>query len=89
MALANGLPQFDVFELAEGGKTLKAVDEQKIALTEEWAKRLMYCDMDGFALTQEGDLILIDECGNFAYCPEERFVVIFRDDPTRVKVVVD
>ena len=45
----------------------------KIALTEEWAKQLMYGDIDEFAISEEGQLVLLDECGNYAYCPEGRF----------------
>ncbi len=63
---------FDVID----PKTGKYPDLWKIALTEDWAKHLMYCDMDGFAIMENGQLILLDECGNFAYCPEGRFEVV-------------
>ena len=46
-----------------------------IALNEDWAKHLCYCDMEGFAIQEDGTLILTDECGKFAYCPEGRFLV--------------
>lgn len=65
--------------------TGKEADEYEIALHEEWAKNLCYCDMDGFAIMQDGTLILCDECGRIAYCPEGRFNVVFDDtdsDPT-------
>ena len=52
-------------------------DLEKIALTEEWAKDLMYCDMEGFAIEEDGDLMLMDECGNFRYCPDDRFKIEF------------
>ena len=55
--------------------TGKSPDLEKIALREEWAKDLMYCDMQGFALTDEGELILLDECGRYSFCPENRFLV--------------
>ena len=55
--------------------TGKEADEYEIALHEEWAKHLMYCDMDGFALMQDGTIILVDECGNFAYCDADRFTI--------------
>lgn len=58
-------------------KTGEYPDLWDIALTEEWAKHLMYCDMDGFAITEDGVLVLLDECGGVAYCPEERFTVLF------------
>ena len=57
-------------------KTNKEADEYEIALHEDWAQGLIYCDMDGFAITADGSLILCDECGKFAYCPPDRFKVI-------------
>lgn len=55
-------------------------DLGKIALTEEWAKHLIYCDIDTFAITEDGNLILLDDCGNCAYCPHDRFTIIFEED---------
>ena len=52
-------------------------DCYEIALTEEWAKHLMYCDIDCFAITEDGVLILIDDCGNCACCPNDRFTVVY------------
>lgn len=57
-------------------KTGKYPDLSDIALHEEWAQDLMYCDMDGFAVQEDGTLILMDECGRFAYCPEGRFQIV-------------
>lgn len=54
-------------------------DTQQIVLKEQWADGLMYPDMDGFAIMENGDLILLDECGNFRYCPDGRFTVCFKD----------
>ena len=53
---------------------------EKIALTEEWAKHLIYCDIDSFAITEDGDLILVDDCGNCAFCPADRFTIVFKKD---------
>ena len=58
-------------------KTGKQADVEKIALTEEWAKGLCYCDIDGFAVTECGDLIMLDDCGRCEYAPEDRFEVRF------------
>ena len=58
-------------------KTGEYPDLEHIALTEEWAKGLMYCDMEGFYINEDGNLILMDECGNYAYCPDDRFQVNF------------
>ena len=38
---------FDVID----PKTGEYPDVEQIVLTEEWAKRLIYCDIDGFLLT--------------------------------------
>ena len=51
-------------------------DVEKIALEEEWAKHLCHCDIDCFAITDDGTLILIDDCDNIAYCPADRFLVV-------------
>lgn len=51
-------------------------DLRGIALHEEWAKGLCYCDMEGFAILEDGTLILLDECGNVAYCPANRFEIV-------------
>ena len=58
-------------------KTGKEADPYEIANEEEWAKRLFYYEMDGFAILEDGSLILLDECGSYEYCPDGRFTVIF------------
>ena len=60
-------------------KTNKYPDLYNIALKEDWAKGLMYCDMDGFAINEDGNLVLLDECGNVAYCPKDRFTMVFKN----------
>lgn len=61
-------------------KTGKEADAYEIALHEEWAQSLVYCDMEGFMLTENGDLMLADECGTYVYCDPERFKVVFEDE---------
>ena len=56
-------------------KTGKEADTYEIVLNEDWAKHLMYCDIDGFAIEQDGTLVLIDECGQIAYCSSDRFEI--------------
>ena len=56
-------------------KTGKEADTYNIALYEDWAKELCYCDMEGWAITDDGTLLLVDECGRFAYADRERFKV--------------
>ena len=60
-------------------KTGKEADEYNIALHEEWAKHLCYCDMEGWAIENDGTLLLVDECGRFAYADRERFKVVWDD----------
>lgn len=67
------LPEFSVIDT----KTGEYPDLWDIALNEAWAKELIYCDMEGFAIEEDGTLILLDECGKHAYCPEGRFKVAF------------
>ena len=50
-------------------------DIYNIALHEDWAKGLCYCDMEGFAIEEDGSLWLMDECGNERLCPSDRFEV--------------
>ena len=57
-------------------KTGKEADVEKIALKEEWAQHLIYCDMDGFLIGEDGSLYLADECSHWAYAPPDRFEVV-------------
>jgi hypothetical protein len=65
---------FDVIDKQTGGKT-DWKQLRQIALTEQWAENLVYSDIDCFALDQDGCLMLLDECGNYAYPPEDRFEI--------------
>ena len=64
---------FDVID----PKTGKYTDLEQIVRTEEWAQNLIPCDMEGFCINEDGNFLLMDECGNYAYCPEDRFQVDF------------
>ena len=64
--------KFSVIDTATG----EYPDLWEIALKEEWAKSLCYCDMEGFAIEEDGTLILLDECGRHEYCPEDRFEIV-------------
>ena len=69
------MSEFGVIDPRTGGYP----DVEKIARTEDWAKNLIYCDIDTFAVTEDGSLILIDDCNNIAYCPEGRFEIVKPD----------
>ena len=66
--------EFTVIDKTTG----KYPDLKQLALEEEWAQNLIYTDMEGFCVDEDGNLLLMDECGNVAYCPPERFKVIKR-----------
>ena len=63
--------EFDVVDT----KTGQYPDWECIATTEDWADGLVYCDIDGIAILEDGSLILLDECGNCAPCPRDRFEI--------------
>ena len=75
----------DEIEEKEGQKTFmvidnttgKEADPYEIALHEDWAKNLIYSDMEGFMVKEDGTLLLVDECGRHVYCSPERFKVIW------------
>lgn len=48
---------------------------REIALHEPWASGLLYCDMDGFLLYEDGSLAITDDCDRLAFCPHGRFEV--------------
>ena len=72
---AEGIRSFRVIDT----KTGKEADIYEIALHEDWAKHLIYCDIDGWAIGDDGSLMLIDDCGRFAYADRERFRVVWED----------
>ena len=63
--------EFDVVDT----KTGQYPDWEHIARTENWADGLVYCDIDGIAIREDGSLILLDECGNCVSCPRDRFEI--------------
>ena len=73
-------PGFDVVDTTTG----KYPDWERIAREEDWAKGLVYCDMDGIAIQEDGSLILLDECGNCVSCPHDRFEIRCPQDITNI-----
>ena len=72
----NESEPFGMFSVIDT-KTGKEADTYTIALKEDWAKGLCYCDIEGWAIGEDGALMLVDECGRFAYADRERFKVVF------------
>lgn len=58
-------------------KTRNEADIEQIALKEEWASDLMYCDMEGFAILEDGRLILCDECGKYSFADMDRLEIVW------------
>ena len=49
---------------------------------EKWCKgRLIEFDIDGWYISEDGQLALVDDCCNMAYPPPDRYEVVF-DEPT-------
>lgn len=46
---------------------------------EKWFKEsnLIYCDISGWAIDEDGYLMLVDDCNNIAYPPSDRFEIVF------------
>lgn len=59
-------------------KTGKKPDIDKI-VKEAWAIGMMAYDINCFAMTEDGELILLDDRGAISYCPDGRFTVIEED----------
>ena len=69
--------RFRVIDLNTG----REPDLEQIALKEDWAESLTWCSMDGFAIDQDGGLLLLDKCGNYVFAPLGRFKVEFIEEP--------
>jgi hypothetical protein len=57
---------------------------------EKWFKTsgLIYCDIDGWYIGEDGTLVLADDCGRIAYPPADRFDVVFEDDRPKGKWII-
>jgi len=62
---------FKVVDLQTG----RQADTEEI-VKEDWARNLVYTDIAGFAILEDGSLVLLDECGNFVHCPQGRFRIV-------------
>ena len=49
---------------------------------EKWCKgRLIEFDIDGWYISEDGQLALVDDCCNMAYPPPDRYEIVF-EEPT-------
>lgn len=74
---------FDVYD----NKTCEVVRSAELTeISEEpWASCLFACQLDGFAICEDGSLILTDLCGGYATPPSGRFTPIVSCDVTYCK----
>lgn len=52
-------------------------DLEAYALDEFKGAKLVYCDMEGWAIGDDGYLVLLDECGNYASADPKRYEIRF------------
>lgn len=64
-----------LFQVIWADTGLPVADLREVALRyrDTWTKRLVYSDMQGFCVDEDGLLILIDECGNYGVPPPGLF----------------
>ena len=67
---------FDVIDRRTGGSPIFDFNH---VFKEKWFKEsnLIYCDISGWGLDEDGNLFLMDDCNNIAYPPYNRFKVRF------------
>jgi len=65
-----------IYTGAEGTHSQALEDLALSLMKEQPSLCLIYCDMEGFALGIDGELYLLDECGNCAHLDPERFEVL-------------
>jgi len=46
---------------------------------------LMTMDIDQFFVGEDGELVLVDDCGNVTYCDTKRFKVVVENEDKEVK----
>ncbi len=71
--------KFHVVDLQTGREPELWRIAREMALDDDWVCRLILTDIEGFAVTESGHLILLDECGNYCVCPKGRFRVVIDD----------
>jgi len=49
----------------------------EIVQNEEWARDLVWTDIDGWAIDEYGSILLMDDCGNVRYAPRGRFSILW------------
>ena len=67
--------QFKVVNKKTGGEP---IFDHNHLFKEKWFKQsgLIWCDIEGWVVSEDGVLMLADECGNVAYAPDKYKIVL-------------
>ena len=68
-----------IFKVIDNRTGKEPIFDHNHLFKEKWFKEsaLIYCDISGWGIDEDGNLFLIDDCNNMAYPPSERFSVVF------------
>lgn len=75
------IPTFTVID-KETGREVSAEVIQQIAKN----GNLMDMDIEQFAITESGSLLLLDDCGNFTYCVQDAFEIKVESEDKQIKM---
>lgn len=73
----NATNEFNVIDKRTGKEPI--FDHNHI-FKEKWFKEsgLIWCDIDGWYISEDGTLALVDDCGKVAYPPIDRFEIVWQ-----------
>lgn len=71
---------FTVYD--SNGYVIDVTDKEFDKVVKE--NNLMESDLDQFAITEDGHLIILDECGNFCYVPPGNYKVEFHEEEIEI-----
>lgn len=75
------MEDYELFKVIDVRTGKEPIFDHNHIFKEKWFKDsgLIYCDIDGFYIGEDGTFILLDDCGNAAYPPKDRFKIVFND----------
>ena len=66
---------FQVIDKKNGKDVNEELEELAVELNKEHGFSLIPCDMEGAAILDDGNIVLMDECGHYVYLPKDRFEI--------------
>ena len=72
-------PENIAFKVIDKRTGKEPIYDRNHLFKEKWFKQssLIWCDLDSWCISEEGYLLLTDDCGNAAYPPADRFEVVW------------